>query len=53
MTRKELRIMEIMTAQNTDYDVAERLFLDELEERYPDLSGDRPDWQQRGQFLLR
>lgn len=38
MTRKERRVMDIMTERNSDQDVAERLFLDELIERYPNLA---------------
>ncbi|MCI8607124.1 MAG: hypothetical protein HFG72_10005 [Hungatella sp.] len=38
MTRKEQRIMDIMTERHTDQDVAEQLFMDELMERYPDLA---------------
>ncbi len=37
MMRKELRIVKIMKELNVDRDVAERLFLDELEEMFPDL----------------
>ncbi len=40
MTRKESKIMDIMTELNVDHDVAEQLFLDELEERYSDLTED-------------
>lgn len=37
MERKEFRILEIMDEYGADYDVAEWLFEDELEELYPDV----------------
>lgn len=37
MTAKEIRINEIMDEQKVDHDVAEQLFLDELENLYPDM----------------
>lgn len=37
MTRKELRIMEIMAGMNVDQDTAEQLFMDELETMFPNL----------------
>lgn len=40
MKKREQRIFEIMDEQGIDRDVAEQLFLDELEETYPDSGGD-------------
>lgn len=37
MSRKEYRIMELMNEYGVEYDVAEWLFKDELEELYPDV----------------
>ena len=38
MTRREMRINEIMDEMRIDKDVAEMFFEDELEELYPDIS---------------
>ena len=43
MTMKELRINEIMEEQGVAQDVAEQLFLDELEEEYPDVNPNDTD----------
>lgn len=40
MKKREQRIFEIMDEQGVDRDVAEQLFLDELEEAYPDSDRD-------------
>ncbi|PWJ49162.1 hypothetical protein [Faecalicatena contorta] len=37
MTRREMRINEIMDEMKIEKDVAEQLFMDELEELYPDV----------------
>lgn len=39
MARKEMRINEIMDEMRIEEDVAEQLFMDELEELYPDAEG--------------
>lgn len=43
MTRKEMRIMEIMEEQEVSMDVAEQLFYDELEERFSECETDNLD----------
>ena len=40
MKKREQRIFEIMDEKGVDWDVAEQLFLDELEEAYPDSDRD-------------
>jgi len=40
MNKREQRIFEITDEQGVDRDVAEQLFLDELEETYPDSDRD-------------
>lgn len=43
MTAKEIRINEIMDEQKVVHDVAEQLFLDELENLYPDIEAKDSD----------